>query len=102
MLNIILQEDLKEYLKKHNHDTITLKLSHSDFTSANINSMRPEIDYENPDSPEKYDEYHIDNVTIFIDKDAEAYDNTLEFVEEKALGIHRCHVKGLRLDNLKV
>ncbi len=102
MLNIVLHDDLKEYLVKHNHDTIALKLIHSDFTSANINSMNPKISYEKPDSPENYDEYHIDNVTVYVDKNAEAYDNTLEFVEEKALGIHRCHVKGLKLDNLKI
>ncbi|MCD4712013.1 MAG: hypothetical protein K8R73_01905 [Clostridiales bacterium] len=102
MLNIVLQDNLKAYLKKHHHDTISLRLVHNDYATGNINTINPEIHFKKPYSPENYNEYHIDDVTIYIDKEAEAYDDTLEFVEEKALALHHCHVKGLKLDKVEM
>ncbi len=99
MLNVRLQDGLKEYLKTHHHNDIALSLTHSDYTTGNVLSMSPHIRYKAPDDIDHYDLYTVDDVRVYVEKDVVAYDDTLEFVEESLLGIHKCHVVGIKLDN---
>lgn len=99
MLNVILQDGLKDYLKQHHHNDISLSLTHSDYATGNILSMSPHIRYKAPDALDLYDTYMVDGVRVYVEKDIVAYDDTLEFVEESLLGVHRCHVVGIKLDN---
>ena len=101
-MKIIMNSDVKDYLKSHNHNEITLKLLHKDCCTGNVYSRNPDISYHKPDKTEDYDYYEIDDFKVFISKDVEAYDDTLEFVHEKLMGKHACHVKGLKLDNVKI
>ncbi|GAB6106478.1 hypothetical protein [Fusibacter bizertensis] len=99
MLNIVLQDDLKAYLKAHDHKDISLSLTHSDYSTGNVLSMSPDIHYKAPDDMDRYDTYTVDDVRVYVEKDVVAYDDTLEFVEESLLGVHKCHVIGIKLDD---
>lgn len=101
-MNVTLQEALKNYLNEHNHTVITLKLVHNDYSSANMNSKMPAITFQAPDVLEDFDTQTVDGFTLYLEKGVVAYDNHLEFVLEKLLGINACHVKGLDLDNVTV
>jgi hypothetical protein len=101
-MNITLHDDLKVYLKEKAHDTITLKLIHSDYSSSNTESKTPEVTYHPPKNVEDFDVFTVDDISVFIDKTAKSNDDHLEFVLENLFGIRACHAKGLDLDNLKV
>ncbi len=98
MLNIVLQDDLKTYLKQHHHTEISLRLIHNDYTTGNVYTEVPRIRFKEPRDIENFDAYTVDDVQVFVDKEVKANDDTIEFFEESMLGIHRCHVKGVRLD----
>lgn len=102
MLNVVINDELRNYMKEHNHDTISLKVRHNDYSTGNINTLNPKIRLKEPNHKEKYDLYRIDEFKVFVEKDVVAEDETIEFVDEHVLGIHRCHVKGLKLDNDEV
>lgn len=99
---ITLHDDLKAYLKEKAHDTITLKLIHTDYSSANTESKIPEITFIPPKDSEAFNVFNVDDITLYIEKTAKSDTDQLEFVLESLLGVHACHVKGLNLDNLKV
>ena len=99
MLNVVLQENLKDYLKEHHHNEISLRLVHNDYTTGNVYTEVPRIRFKAPHDIENFDSYVVDGVRVFVDKDVQANGDTIEFFEESMLGIHRCHVKGIRLDN---
>ena len=99
MLNVVLQDNLKEYLKDHHHSEISLRLTHNDYTTGNVYTEVPRIRFKAPHDKENFDSYTVDGVTVFVDKDVKANGDTIEFYDDSILGIHRCHVKGVRLDN---
>ena len=99
-MKILIQNDLKTYLDEHKHDTISLKLVHHDLSTGNIYTKVPEIKYHAPHDLDEFDDYDVDGIKIYVAKDIKAYDDTLEFVHEKLLGVHACHVKGLNLEHL--
>lgn len=101
-MNITLHDDLKAYLKEKVHDTLTLKLTHNDYSSMNTESKTPEVTYHPPHNTDDFNVFTVDDITLYIDKTAKLSGDHLEFVLESLLGIHACHVKGLDLDNLKV
>lgn len=101
-MNVTLQDALKHYLHEHNHSVIALKLIHNDYSSPNMNSKMPAITFQVPEDLEAFDTQKVDDITLYIEKGIVAYDNHLEFVLEKLLGISACHVKGLDLDNVTV
>lgn len=101
-MKIIINSELKEYLHSHEHNDIMLKLIHTDGSTGNVKSRNPEINYHIPKDMDNYNMYEIDDFKVYIAKDVEAYDDTLEFVHEKLMGKHACHVKGLKLDNVTV
>ena len=99
MLNVVLREDVKEYLKQHHHNDISLRLMHNDYSTGNVYTRSPRIRFKAPRDEQNFDSYMVDGVRVFVEKEIEAYDDTIEFVEETFLGIHRCHVKGVKLDS---
>lgn len=99
MLNIILREDLKEYLAKHHRNDLSLSLVHNDYSTGNVYTAQPRIKFRPPRDERNYDSYMVDGVRVYVEKDIEAIDNTIEFVEESFLGVHRCHVRGIKLDS---
>jgi len=99
-MNIIISSDTKEYLHYHNHNDLMLKLLHNDCCTGNIYSRNPNISYHAPKKIDDFNMYEIDDLKVYIAKDVEAYDDTLEFVHEKLMGKHACHVKGLKLDKV--
>lgn len=101
-MKVIMNEDVKEYLKTHHHGEIVLKLLHTDGSTGNVYSRNPSISYHKPEKMDDFDVYEIDEFKVFIEKDVEAYDDTLEFVHEKLMGKNSCHVKGLKLDNVTI
>jgi len=98
MLNIVLQDDLKDYLRQHHHNEISLRLVHNDYATGNVYTEVPRIRFKAPHDIDNFDAYTVDDVRIFVDKDVKANEETIEFYDESMLGIHRCHVKGVRLD----
>ena len=99
MLNVVLQDDLKDYLNEHHKSEISLRLIHNDYSTGNINTELPRIRFKAPDDIENFDSYTVDGIRVFVDKEVQADGDTIEFYDESLLGIHRCHVKGVRLDN---
>lgn len=101
-MKIIMKSDVKDYLHSHNHNDIMLKLLHTDCCTGNVYSRNPNISYHVPKNMDSFNLYEIDDFKVYIAKDVEAYDDTLEFVHEKLMGKHACHVKGLKLDNITI
>ena len=99
MLNVILREDLKEYLAKHHRNDISVSLVHNDYSTCILYTTQPRINFRPTRDERNYDSYLIDGVRVFVEKEIEAIDNTIEFVEETFLGVHRCHVRGVKLDS---
>lgn len=97
-MKITLQEELKTYLKEHNHDIITLKVDHVDASSLNLDSKVPVITHHAPHHMDNYDSYEIDGFKVFIEKGILLIDDQLNFILETLLGIHGCHVTGVKLD----
>ena len=97
-MKVTIQNELNEYMHSHDHDTISLKLIHDDYSSGNVYSNHPRIRWHEPKHMENFDKYIVDDITVYVAKNVRACDDKLEFVHEKLLGIHRCHVKGLNLD----
>lgn len=98
MLNVVLQDNLKDYLRQHHHNDISLRLVHNDYMTGNVYTEIPRIRFKAPHDIENFDSYMVDGVRVFVDKDVRTNDDTIEFFEESMLGIHRCHVKGVKLD----
>lgn len=100
-MKVTIQNELNEYMHSHHRDTITLQLIHDGYTTGNIYFKHPRIRLHGPKHAEKYEKFEVDDIIVFIEKNVKAEGDTLEFVHEKLLGIHRCHVKGLDLDYTK-
>lgn len=98
MLNVVLQDDLKAYLRENHHHEISLRLIHNDYTNGSIYTEIPRIRFKAPRDIEHFDSYTVDGVMVFVDKEVKANEDTIEFFEESLLGVHRCHVKGIKLD----
>lgn len=98
MLNVILREEVKEYMRQHHHNEISLNLDNTGYIPGNVYTVTPHIHFEAPKDIENYETYMVDDVKVYVEKDVATFDNTIEFVEESFLGIHRCHVNGVRLD----
>jgi hypothetical protein len=99
MLNVVLQDNLKTYLKQHHHDEVSLRIIRTNFTIGDVDSLEPHVYLEAPQNLEDYDTYLVDGVKVYVEKKIEAYDDTIELFEDKFLGVHRCHVFGVKLDN---
>ena len=99
MLNIVLQDGLKTYLKEHHHEEISLSIIRTNFTIGDVESLEPHVYLEAPQNMDDYDLYMIDGVKVYVEKTIKAFDNTIEFFEDMPLGVHRCHVFGVNLDN---
>lgn len=99
MLNVVLQDSLKSYLKQHHHDEVSLRIIRTNFTIGDVDSLEPHVYLEAPQNLEDYDTYLVDGVKVYVEKKIEAYDDTIELFEDKVLGVHRCHVFGVKLDN---
>jgi hypothetical protein len=102
MLNVRVQDDLKTYLHTHHHDTISLRVRHNDYITGSINTLTPKIRFKDPTHKDRFDVYEVDGITVYVEKEIEAESDTLEFVDEHVMGIHRCHVKGIRLDSAEI
>ena len=99
-MKIILDDSVKSYLKEHHHHDMTLKLQISDCCTGNINSKRPDISFKEPKHLENFDEYDIDEFRVFVQKDIDAYDDTLTFTDSKLIFRHAPNVIGLNLDHV--
>ncbi len=99
MLNIVLQDSLKTYLKQHHHEEISLRIIRTDFTIGDMESLEPHVYLEAPQNMDDFDSYLVDGVKVYVEKMIEAFDDTIELFEDMFLGVHRCHVFGVKLDN---
>lgn len=99
-MKVKIDHNLEEYMHKHHHDTISLKLVHDDLSIGDVNTKQPRINYKTPNHEEQFDKYIVDDITVYVSKNVECEKDTLEFVDEKLLGMHRCHVKGIKMDFL--
>lgn len=103
MMNVNLEKELVDYMHTHDHDVITLKLVHDAFSDYHYLSMHPSIRYKRPKHEERFEKFEIGDITVYVEKHVKTTHDELTFVDEKLLGIHRCHVVGLDLkveDNL--
>ena len=99
MLNVVLQDDLKATLKQRRHDEISLSIVRTGYTLGDVESLEPHCYLEAPQNVNNYDTYLVDGVKVYVDKNIEAYDGTIELFEDRFLGLRRCHVFGVKLDN---
>jgi len=99
MLNVILQDDLKAYLKQHHHDELALRIVRTNFTIGDNDALEPQVYLETPQNRDDYDTYLIDGIKVYVEKNIEAFDDTIELFEDKFFGVHRCHVFGVKLDH---
>ncbi|MEA3424186.1 MAG: CC/Se motif family (seleno)protein [Bacillota bacterium] len=99
-MKITIQDKLMEYLHEHEYKIIKLKLVHEDYSVGNVYSKRPIISYHEPNHLERYDRYEIDDIVVYIQKGIKAKNDHIEFIFEKLLGKHSCHVKGVELDKM--
>ena len=97
-MKVSIETGLNEYMHSHHHDTLMLSLIHDNYGAGNVNSNHPRIRYHEPKHPELFDKYLVDEIMVYVSKEVKAYDDELEFVHEKLLGVHRCHVTGINLD----
>ena len=97
-MKITIHEDLMNYLHVHEHNIIKLKTAHEDYSVGNIYSKRPRISYHEPNHPERYDKYEVDDITVYVQKGIKTKNDHIEFILEKLMGKHSCHVKGIELD----
>ena len=100
-MKVTIQNELSEYMHNHHHDTISLQLIHDGYSNGNIYFKHPRIRLHVPRRIQNYEEFHVGDITVFVEKHVIAKKNQLEFVHEKLFGIHRCHVNGLNLDYAK-
>lgn len=96
-MNIRLEDKLVNYMHDHHKDTLMLKLIHDDYSGYDINSRHPSIRYHKPRHPENYNTHTVNDITVYVEKGIHAVDDELLFIDEKLLGIHRCHVVGVDL-----
>jgi len=97
-MKVTIQKELSEYMHEHHRDTISLRLIHDDLSNGNINSNHPRIRWSEPKHTERFDRIEVDDITVYVEKDIKTNNDSLEFIHEKLLGVHRCHVRGLNLD----
>lgn len=103
IMRVVIEDELKEYMQKHNHDSISLQLSNRRMRNANAlttKRIRPRIKYHQPKNVESFDKYNVDDIAVYVDKNLKTKDDTIKFVAEKTLGIKRCHVQGLDVSNM--
>lgn len=98
MMKVTIQKELSDYMHEHKLNTISLRLIHDDLSNGNYYSNHPRIRWHEPKHMERYDKILVDGFSIYLEKDLHVKNDSIEFIHEKMLGIHRCHVRGLDLD----
>lgn len=95
-MNVQLDPNLVDYLQHHHHNTLTLTMIDDMYNFYNIlHTQYPLITYKMPKDIERYDTYHSDDITVYVQKNVITKDDELEFYDKKKWGIHHCCVKGI-------
>lgn len=97
-MKVQLEDQLVNYMHDHHHDILTLKLIHDTYGGTDVFTTHPSIRYKKPRHVEDFTTYHVDDITVYVSNEIKAKDETIKFIDEKMLGIHRCHVVGLDQD----
>ena len=97
-MKITIHDDLMKFCCFGLTRIVKLKIVHEDYSVGNVYSRRPRISYHKPNHTERYDKYEVDDITVYVEKIIKTKNDHLEFVLEKLMGKHSCHVKGIELD----
>lgn len=96
-MNVTLDQSLVDYMHKHHRNTISLAFVEEMTNFHNVLFTKyPLIKYKTPKHVERYDEYHVDDIRVYVSKEAETEGAKLEFHDHKRWGHHSCHVDGLK------
>lgn len=97
-MNVIIDHDFEQYMHNHHHDILTLKLVTSGYSIGVSTSVEPKINYRKPRHEELYDKYIVDDITVYVAKNIKSFDGTIRFEDKKILGMHRCNIRGVKLE----
>lgn len=100
-MKITIEEKVMNYLHEHHKQVITLNLEHSGYSGYDAHLKHPHVRFHQPRHTENFNQYQVDDITVYVEKDIPTIEDQLIFQDETLLGHHSCHVKGIDLEKLE-
>lgn len=98
-MKVTLDQNLESFLREQHQDTISLELDmhvghNNEFILSKPTEREPRLLFARPSQLDDYDEYHVDEFTVFVAKEVKADKEMLEIKDQVFNGVHTCFVKG--------
>ncbi|HYF82398.1 MAG TPA: CC/Se motif family (seleno)protein [Clostridia bacterium] len=97
-MNIIIEKDAVEYIKKHSEDNSVILHIQSTGGNCCASVQSPAILLGKPEKAEKFDLYSVDEISVYLRKDIQAKNDGIRIFIRKFLWIKDLAVDGMRIN----
>lgn len=107
-MRVMIENTLEKYMHEHHYDAICLELVTDELNptghrtrQTNTKFRHPSVHYAKPRHLENFDEYLVDDINVYVQKNIQCDNDTLVFVKDKYTGSKKCTVKGINSEFMK-
>lgn len=97
-MNILIDKDAAEYIKKHSKDSSVI-LHIKSVGNCCVSVPTPEVLFGKPEIAERFDLFTVDEVSVYVSKEIEAKDGKVRIFVKKFLWVEDLAVDGLNVSH---